>query len=346
MICPILPFDNNDIGDRSLHLLMQQRRHFIRNLGLLAGGAILGKRAFAIPMSQQVHANKTCFGIISDLHHLQFGQNEEARLKGFMDAVMDKSPEFIVQCGDFCRPEKSEGIMAEWNRFKGPKYHVLGNHDMDVCSKETIMKLWGMEERYYSFDRDGFHYIVMDRNFLRKADGTLLDYDRSNWGPVASPGRSFTDQAQLEWLKQDLAKAQDPVIVFMHQPVFLSDFFQEIGNADDILKIFDEANLNASKNGKAARVAAVFMGHDHDDRYGERNGVHYFILNSATYVYTNDQAYFYRDPLYAFVTLDPKGKMVVEGRTSVYRTPPPDSVIAQFPTRISDHTLPLFPIQT
>jgi hypothetical protein len=83
------------------------------------------------------------------------------------------------------------------------------------------------------------------------------------------------------------------------------------------------------------------MGHDHDDRYGERTGVHYFLINSATYVYTNDQAYFFRDPLYAFITVDPKGEMVIEGRTSVYRTVAPDAVSARFPTRISDHTLML-----
>lgn len=320
---------------------MQQRRHFIRNIGLLAGGTLLGKNAFPIPGSPVGNAKPLLFGIISDLHHLQFGQDEEARLKGFMDAVLAHSPEFIVQCGDFCRPTGSDGIMREWNRYTGPKYHVLGNHDMDVCNKATIMQLWGMKERYYSFDREGFHFIVMDRNFMRTADGTLTDYDNSNWGPVAAPGRSFTDQAQLDWLKKDLAQARYPSIVFMHQPVFLSEFFQETGNSDDILSVFDEANFNAGKTGKGSRVAAVFMGHDHDDRYGERNGVHYFILNSATYVYTDDHAYFFRDPLYAFITLDPKGEMIVEGRSSSYRSPAPDRVIARFPAKISDHHLPL-----
>ncbi len=203
------------------------------------------------------------------------------------------------------------------------------------------MKMWGMDRRYYSFDRGGYHFVVMDRNFLRGADGGLVDYNTSNWGPVASPGRSFTDDAQLAWLVNDLAAAVNPVIVFMHQPVYLSDFFQEIGNADEILRIFDQANLAAARDKKQNRVAAVFMGHDHDDRYGERNGVHYFILNSATYVYTNDQPYYYRDALYAFVTLNPKGEMVVEGTSSVFRAAVPDAVVARFPTKISDHSVRL-----
>ena len=320
---------------------MLQRRHFIRNLGLAGMGALLNNKTFAIPASPYKRSKKLHIGIISDLHHLQFGQDEEPRLKGFMDAVMSASSDFIIQCGDFCRPKKSEGIMAEWNRFKGPKYHVLGNHDMDVCSKETIMKLWGMEQRYYSFDRDGFHFVVMDRNFLKEDDGTLVDYNNSNWGTLPAPKRSFTDKPQLDWLKEDLTQAEDPVIVFMHQPVFVSDFFQEIGNANEILQIFDEANFDATKNGKASKVAAVFMGHDHDDRYGERNGVHYFILNSATYAYTNSGAYFYRDPLYAFITLDTNGTLSLEGRSSTYITPTPDSVKAVFPTKISSHSVNL-----
>ena len=88
-------------------------------------------------------------------------------------------------CGDFCRPKGSDGIMREWNRFQGPKYHVLGNHDMDVCNKQTIMALWGMPKRYYSFDEGGFHFVVLDRNLWKKDDGTLVDYDNSDWPSVS-----------------------------------------------------------------------------------------------------------------------------------------------------------------
>ena len=322
---------------------MQNRRSFIRNIGA-AGTILLTQNVYAIPSSSIAGKKPLRFGFITDLHHLQFGKKEEVRMTGFMDAVMKENPDFIVQCGDFCRPTKSDGIeavMEQWNRFKGPKYHVLGNHDMDFCDKETIMKMWGMPERYYSFDRDGFHFVVMDRNFLKKDDGTLVDYNASNWGPLSAPQRSFTDSKQLEWLKQDLAASKYPVIVFMHQPVFLSDFFQELGNADEILKIFDEANFNAERSKSNNKVAAVFMGHDHDDRYGERNGVHYFIINSASYVYTNIGAHYYKDPLYAFVSLDPAGKLIIEGRSTTYLKETPDEVRARFPTRISNHNINL-----
>lgn len=319
-----------------------KRSSFLKNLGLSGAGLLMAGRTWSVPIHPAVKdAKKLRIGIISDLHHLQFGKPEVTRLKTFMDDVMKVSPDFIIQCGDFCRPKQSEGIMAEWNRFRGPKYHVLGNHDMDVCDKATIMQLWGMEKPYYSFDQGGYHFVVMDRNFLRQEDHTLVDYNNSNWGPLPAPMRSFTDKPQLEWLTQDLAEARYPVIVFMHQPVFLSDFFQEIGNADEILAIFDEANLAAKRAGKNTQVTAVFMGHDHDDRYGERNGVHYFLLNSASYVYTNSGAHYDKDALYAFVTLDPSGWLHIEGRTTTYRDAVPDRVKARFPTNISDHKVML-----
>jgi 3',5'-cyclic AMP phosphodiesterase CpdA len=317
---------------------MLQRRDFIRNLGLAGAGTLLTGGVWSIPASPAGGTKAVRFGLISDLHHMQFGNREEARLKAFMDKVLQTSPDFIIQNGDFCRPKPSEGIFAEWNRFPGPKYHVLGNHDMDVCDKATIMALWGMEKRYYSFDRGGFHFVVMDRNFFLSDNGSLVDYASSNW-PRASQKRSFSDKEQLDWLRKDLAGAVYPVIVFMHQPVFLSDFFTELGNADEILKIFDEANFAADTANKPSRVAAVFMGHDHDDRYGERNGVHYFLINSATYSYGESGAHYYTDSLFAFVTLDPAGRLVLEGRSSTYKETTPEDVRAVFPAKISNHDI-------
>lgn len=326
-----------------------QRRDFFKGMGVAAGSVAIYQNSFSIPAFASGPAQTIRFGMISDLHHLQFGREEVTRLSGFMDDVVKTNPDFIIQCGDFCRHTRSEGIMEQWNRFKGPKYHVLGNHDMDYCGKEAIMQFWGMPKRYYSFDQGGFHFVVMDRNFLKEDDGRLTHYDSSNWGKLPAPKRSFTDQEQLEWLRADLLQARFPVVVFMHQPVYLSDFPLEIGNADEILSIFDEVNFKATQNGSRAgspagspaKVVAVFMGHDHDDRYGQRNGVHYFMVNSATYVYTKDGAYYYKDPLYAFVTLDTSGKMTIEGRSTIYTPAAPEQVVSRFPTRISDHQIKL-----
>ncbi len=320
---------------------MQPRREFLKRAGMGSLATLLPSLTFAIPHSAG-YRKPLRIGFITDLHHLQFGKNEEQRMQAFMNAVMQEKPDFILQCGDFCRPKGSDRIMAEWERFTGPKYHVIGNHDMDVCDKATIMTLWGMKSRYYSFDTDGFHFVVLDRNYLRDGNGNLAHYDTSNWGPLPAEQRSFTDPEQLEWLKQDLAEAKYPTIVFMHQPVFLSEWANELGNAEDILSIFDLHNYTARQSGSNATVCAVFMGHDHDDRYGERNGVHYFIINSASYVYTDTGAHYYNDSLFAFITLDPSGKLHIEGRSSSYPAGTPEKVMAVYQPRISDRSMHMF----
>ena len=325
---------------------MMNRRQFVKGMGLAgaaSGGALLTAGAWAIPPSSGQDARGVRFGIISDLHHRQWKHGEEPRLKEFIDAAIQARPDFIIQCGDFCRPAGSEGLMAEWNRFPGSKHHVLGNHDMDASDKAAIMQVWGMPSAYYSFDQGGFHFVVLDRNYLRNSDGSLTGYAKSNWSSLPSPQHSFTDAAQLDWLRKDLAGADKPVVVFMHQPVFLSDFFHELGNANEILAVFDHANYAAAKSSGNGRVSAVFMGHDHDDRYAERNGVHYFLLNSAAYAYCSSGAHFYSDSLFAFVTLDPAGKLTIEGRASTYRDNAPDEVRARFFAKISNRQLLLGP---
>ncbi len=323
---------------------MLNRRNFIRNTVVAGTGALLAPRVWAIPASRNQSAQVVRFGLISDLHHLQFGKddNEVPRLKAFVDAALQTSPDFIIQNGDYCPPKGVADILAEWNRFPGAKYHVLGNHDMDHCDKATIMKLWGMEQPYYSFDQGGYHFVVMDRNFIRQDDGTFVDYAKANWYHPPSTQISFSNPAQLAWLRKDLAGTNKPTVVFMHQPVFISDSFNEIGNAKDILAVFDEANYAATQGGSNGRVVAGFMGHDHDDRYGERNGVHYFMINSASYAYHDSTgAHYYKDSLFAFVTLDPAGKLIIEGRSSTYRDGTSDATKAVIPAKISSHELPL-----
>ncbi|HRO46848.1 hypothetical protein [Agriterribacter sp.] len=141
----------------------------------------------------------------------------------------------------------------------------------------------------------------------------------------------------MEWLKKDLFANDKPVIVFMHQPVFLSDYADELGNADEILDIFDNVNFAAQTSQHNGKVVAVFMGHDHDDRYGIRNNVHYFMINSATYVYYEGPHYF-KDSIFAFVTLS-SGKLTIQGRRTIYRDPVPEQIRKRFPTTISDRKL-------
>ena len=54
--------------------------------------------------------------------------------------------------------------------------------------------------------------------------------------------------------------------------------------------------------------------------------MHYFLMNSASYYWVGE-AYGslakYRDPLFTFVTLDPRGSLTIEGKNSVFIPPTP-----------------------
>lgn len=103
---------------------------------------------------------------------------------------------------------------------------VIGNHDVwgwgTTISKEEPKygKAWAqevleLEKPYYSFNRAGWHFIVLDSTFPR---------DR---GYVAK-----LDKEQFEWLKGDLAATpkEIPVMVVSHQPLMSASAYLDGDN--------------------------------------------------------------------------------------------------------------------
>ena len=322
---------------------MINRRDLLYSIG--ATGVLLSAKSLCFatdPATQLANGKPVRVGVITDLHHMLFKRDQIFRLTAFIDAAILSKPDFILQCGDFCYPDGAPAVMAEWNKFTGPKYHVLGNHDMDKCDKPTIMKLWGMENRYYSFDQGGFHFIVLDRNcFHTAADDKMQDYSHNNWQKGGKGNISCIDDEQLAWLIDDLDKTDKPTVIWVHQPLVATNWTSDIGNGQRIVDAFDHANFKATEKTGRQKVIAVFFGHDHDDLYAQRNGVHYILLNSASYAYTEPEgASFYKDPLFAFVNFDPAGKVTIEGRSTTYGPKPaPDRVRMLFQPKIRSRQL-------
>lgn len=108
-------------------------------------------------------------------------------------ALMNRQKvDFLIELGDLkdeSNPATEAGTLkflqrteAVFGRFKGPRYHVLGNHDVDSISKEQFLDRVentgiGKERSYYSFDSKGVHFVVLDADYT--ANGT--DYDRGNF---------------------------------------------------------------------------------------------------------------------------------------------------------------------
>ncbi|WP_260706615.1 metallophosphoesterase family protein [Edaphobacter flagellatus] len=290
------------------------RRDFLRNaaLGVAAPGAVSTNAAALVSMPEQAYS-AIRFGVIADLHH-DFTFDAPRRLEAFVREMNELKPDFILDLGDFCCPvEKNRNIVDIWNGFPGTKHHVIGNHEMDQrCTREQVVDFWKMPGRYYSFDQNGFHFVVLDGN----------DPDPRNPDERYPAG---IDSRQLEWLRGDLSSTKLPTIVFCHQ-----GFDNSAVRNRESVRILLENTHSREGNGK---VVAVFSGHFHNDYYNLINGIHYIQINSATYQWcgegVNNDSFaaatlkshplmkhmaYYQDPLWAYIEIDADGILKVRGR--------------------------------
>jgi alkaline phosphatase len=181
---------------------------------------------------------------------------------------------FLIELGDFkdmAVPSHHKAtldylhtIEKVFSRFRGDRYHVLGNHDEDCISKEdfySIAKNSGIESRktWYAFQKAGYHFIVLDACF----DSAGVSYEKGNfdWSDANIPA------SELKWLDSELSGTKSPVILFVHQLLYGTSK-TTVKNAAAVRAILE----------KHRNVTAVFHGHEHSGGYEKINGIHYYTL--------------------------------------------------------------------
>ncbi len=243
------------------------RRQFI--------GTVLGA-SFALPAWCRGDANSSPLnlGLIADVHK-DIMHDADSRLTTFIDAMRDGKADAILQLGDFCTPKKeNREFLAIFNRFGGPRYHVIGNHETDGgFEREDAVEFLGMPSRYYSFDMHGFHFVVLDANDV--PEGHTSGY----------PSHIAADQQA--WLKTDLANTDLAVFVFVHQSL---ERESSITGDQDVRQILEDARTPDG----IRKVAAVFNGHHHIDHARTINGVPYVHINSASYFWLGGKQFQHR----------------------------------------------------
>lgn len=298
------------------------RRGFIKVSTLAGAAMVLPFDVFGGELGQE----KIEIGLIADIHQDVIHDGEE-RLQAFLDVATNRNPDFIVQMGDFCIPhDYNKGFMARWNSYHGDKYHILGNHDMDHgFSKEQTMAFWGMPERYYSFDKKGVHFIVLDGN----------DQNPQPWDGY----KRYIGDVQKQWLINDLAKTRKPTVVFSHQTLELGET-GGIANFKEIQNILEKANMEAGFK----KVLCCLSGHHHTDFMNKINDIYYVQINSASYYWLGgdyktiryneviDKNYPwikytvpYKEPLFTFMTIK-NNKIIIEPRKTEFVGPGPDEL--------------------
>jgi len=225
---------------------------------------------------------RVSFGLVTDLHFADLEPNAnrhyreaDEKLAECVAEMNGRNVDFLIELGDF----KDQGqtadetlrhlhaIEAVFRRFKGARYHVLGNHDMDRISKRQFLE--GIENTgvprdrsYYSFDVNGVHFVALDATF--RPDGAPYDAGNFKWT------EAFVPAEELSWLERDLANTRLPCVVFIHQLLDGDQDVYFVRNAAAVRRVLEQSG----------RVRAVFQGHHHEGGYRRVQGIHYYTLKA------------------------------------------------------------------
>lgn len=139
-------------------------------------------------------------------------------------------PDLILNGGDSILDaygRDASGVKAQWDAFTGllksecdvPSAACIGNHDIwgwdkgrsgttgsePLYGKNWAMDVWHLTRPYHSFNKGGWHFVVLDSCQLING----------HYSPKL-------DGEQLEWLKSDLEATPKnmPVMVMSHMPIF------------------------------------------------------------------------------------------------------------------------------
>jgi len=258
------------------------RRKFLGIAGTTAAGLMLSPELFAKNSEKPMIR----FGMISDVHDAdrepagtRFYRQSLTKVQEAIDRMNQEKLDFAIELGDFkdqdAVPNEANtlkyltDIESVFQKFKGPTYHVLGNHDTDGISKQQFLERvenTGIPKTksYYSFNQKGIHFVILDGDFTK--EGKAYDHGNFSWDD------SFIPESQINWLKADLKENSLPVVVFVHQMLgHWRDVKLEVQNAAAVRQILEQSG----------KVLCVFQGHVHEESYNLINGIPYYSVNAV-----------------------------------------------------------------
>ncbi|MCB0652715.1 MAG: metallophosphoesterase [Saprospiraceae bacterium] len=160
-----------------------------------------------------------------------------------LELVEECQPDCLVITGDLCykAPEKEiyEWAKSHLDKLSVPFELIAGNHDEPVMMSE-VFNLNG------DLKPDGIYYS-------RKIAGEKMLFLDTAPAKIAPP--------QMEWIREQLNKLQQDLIIFMHHPPLLSDvpFMDKnhaFKNRSEIQQLFSNHTHNLT----------IFTGHYHVER--------------------------------------------------------------------------------
>ena len=250
----------------------QNRRSFLINGSLILLGSQFVGRANSLLADEGERILRVA--LVTDMHYADKdpGGTRYYRetLNKFDEAISkyaELKPDFLIELGDIVDAAETvevelgylQTINEKLKQVTDDRHYVLGNHCVYTLTKEEFLGEVGKEESYYSFDRAGWHFVILDACF--RPDG--VPYGRKNykWTETSIP------KEELDWLRDDLQATDKPTLVFTHQRLDVEDHYG-VNNSLEVRKVLEGSG----------KVQAVFQGHSHKNHHVEIGGIHYCVL--------------------------------------------------------------------
>ena len=216
-------------------------------------------------------------------------------------------PDVVVGGGDYIesssvKKEDAKVQLAEINtifkKVHAPRLYALGNHDLRSLNKAEVREILEIPENHAVKDIGDWRIVVLDTNF-NKEDDT----DRADKNYVLG----YVSRAELNWLRGAL-DTERPVIVFSHHSPISP---LKADGTTWVLNITNDADVRSVLE-ERGNVVAVVSGHNPQSYYEERNGIHYFIVDTmvnepALGSFATLDLEYLKSQQYAEITLNQKG---------------------------------------
>jgi len=264
------------------------------------------------------------FAVFTDFHY-DFIHDGDERLKELISRLKQEEIQFAVSLGDLCRPfSENRKIMEQLRECGIPMVFVIGNHDIEMSEQREVIEFLGIENDYYSFVKEDVKFIILNACY-EKRDGICRSHFRDEFDREKDIYPVIPDE-QIAWLRDEMQDEHLRYVIFSHHSLVNNFRDRGIVNRKEIRKIIETGNVLLCMNG-----------HDHGDECWEINGIPYFTLNSASYIWHGMREIYsyapevhercpwlkyilmYKEPLYAVITIDEE-RLSVKGMESSYQT--------------------------
>jgi len=241
---------------------------------LLATGGLSALAAETKPSAEAIQNNKKIALTVAHITdvHIRAGDNAPKRFKNCLQQIISKhKPDFFLNGGDSIHDASYDNVVRDqvteqWGIWddcikmldKYKVYSCIGNHDTwwkapaktdEMYGKDYVVKRLKIPNRYYSFSKNNWHFIILDGNNEKIS----------------------LDNEQYIWLEQDLAKltSNTPTLIMSHYPILGTTQVLVGGGHSDCKKLKDLFYKHRDK------VKVCLSGHNHLSDHSTYNDVLY-----------------------------------------------------------------------